>query len=93
MCRYGDLVKWVECIPLPYKSSKNSARGLLEGVLSRYKAPGEVLIDQGREFIEEFRTLLEQHEIIHRLEYEEHPQSDGLTEQMVQTMKRALRKC
>ena len=85
--------KWVELIPLPSKSSKNSARGLLEGVLSRYGAPGEILTDQGREFMGEFQTLLNKHEITHRLASREHPQSDGLAERMVQTMKRALRKC
>ena len=85
--------KWIELIPLPSKSSKDSARGLLEGVLSRYGAPGEILTDQGREFIGEFQTLLNQHEITHRLSSREHPQSDGLAERMVQTMKRSLRKC
>ena len=44
------ITKWVELIPLPSKSSRNSARGLLEGVLSRYGALGEILTDQGREF-------------------------------------------
>ena len=46
--------KWVELIPLPSKSSKDSARGILEGVLNRYGAPGEILTNQGREFIGEF---------------------------------------
>ena len=46
--------KWVEPIPLPSKSSRDSARGFLEGVLSRYGAPGEVLTDQGKEFLVEF---------------------------------------
>ena len=41
----------------------------------------------------EFQTLLNKHEITHRLASREHPQSDGLAERMVQTMKRALRKC
>ena len=50
--------KWVELIPLPSKSSKDSARALLDGVLSRYGAPGEILTDQGREFQGEFQTLL-----------------------------------
>ena len=40
--------KWVELIPLPSKSSRDAARGLLECVLSRYGAPGEILTDQGR---------------------------------------------
>ena len=85
--------KWIELIPLPSKSSRDSARGLLEGVLSRYGAPGVILTDQGTEFEGDFQTLLAKHEITHRLASREHPQSDGLAERMVQTMKRALRKC
>ena len=38
--------KWVELIPLPSKSSKDAAWALLDGVLSRYGAQGEVLTDQ-----------------------------------------------
>ena len=85
--------KWVELIPLPSKSSKDSARTLLEGVLSRYGAPGEVLTDQGREFQGEFQTMLAHHEITLRLTSREHPQFDGLAERMVQTKKMGLRKC
>ena len=85
--------KWVELIPLPSKCSKDAARALPEGVLSRYGAPAEVLTDQGSESKEEFQTLLSQHEVTHRLASREHPQSDGLAERMVQTMKQALRKC
>ena len=50
--------KWVELIPLPSNSSQVSACGLLEGVLSRYEASGEVLTDQGREFMVELHPLL-----------------------------------
>ena len=32
-------------------------------------------------------------EITHRLTSREHPQSDGLTERMVQTLKQSLRRC
>ena len=85
-----NFTKWVELIPLPFKSSKYAARGLLDGVLSRRRG---VTPDQGREFQGEFQTLLEKHEITHRLASREHPQFDGLAERMVQTMKRALRKC
>ena len=67
--------------------------GLLDGVLSRDGAPGEILTDQGKKFAGEFQTLLAKHEITHRLASHEHPQSNGLAERMVQTMKRALRKC
>ena len=34
--RLEHFTEWVEFIPLPSKSSKNSARGLLDGVLSRW---------------------------------------------------------
>ena len=85
--------KWVELIPLPSKSSRDSTRGLLQGVLSRYGASGEILTDKGAEFKGEFQKLLAKHEISHRLASREHPQADGLAERMVQTMKRALRKC
>ena len=65
--------KWVELIPHPSKSSKDAARALLDGVLSRYGAPGEVLTDHGREFQGEFQTLLAAYEITHRLSSREHP--------------------
>lgn len=85
--------KWVELISLPSKPSKDSVRGLLEGVLSRYGAPQEILSDQGREFIGEFQTLLVKHEITHKPSSREHLQLDGRVKRVVQTMKRALRKC
>ena len=65
LVRIEHFTKWVELIPLPSKSSKDAARALLDGVLSRYGAPGEVLTDQGREFQGEFQTLLSQHAITH----------------------------
>ena len=52
--------KWVELTPLPSKCSKDAARALLEGVLSRYGALAEVLTNQGSEFKGEFQTLLSQ---------------------------------
>ena len=85
--------KWVELIPLPSKPSKNSARRFLEGVRSRYKAPKEMLTNLGHEFMGEFQHLLTQHENTHALASGEHPESNGLVERMVHTMKRALRKC
>ena len=42
--------KWVELIPLKSKTSAGTAHGFLEGVPSRYGAPGEVITDQGGEF-------------------------------------------
>ena len=73
----------MELIPLPSKSSANAARGLLEGVLSRYGAPKEVVTDRGGEFQAEFDDLLTKHEITHRLASRDHLQADGPAERMV----------
>jgi transposase InsO family protein len=82
--------KWVEHVPIPKKSSKYTAEAL-KRVLTMFGAPAEVLIDQGEEFEEEFAELLESLLIDHRVTSRNHPQSDGLAERMVQTIKAALR--
>ena len=83
--------KWIELVPIPTKKSHHTAAAL-RGVLCRYGAPAEVLTDQGDEFQGEFADLLRKLLIDHRLTSRDHPQSDGLAERMVQTVKEALRK-
>jgi transposase InsO family protein len=83
--------KWIELVPIPEKTSHHTA-GALRGVLCRYGAPAEVLTDQGEEFQGEFAELLTKLLIDHRLTSRDHPQSDGLAEGLVQTVKEALRK-
>ena len=61
--------------------------------MSRYRAPHEILTDKRKEFDGAFQTLISKHEITHRMSSYEHLQSSRLAECMVQTMKRALRKC
>ncbi|CAI7795327.1 unnamed protein product [Closterium sp. NIES-53] len=51
----------------------------------------QVLTDQGTEFQGEFKKQLEETGITHRRTSRYHPQSDGLTERLVQTVKRGLR--
>ena len=58
----------------------------------RFGAPGEILTDQGAELEGSFTSLLAGHNITHRTTAKEHPQTDGLAERMVQTMKLSLRK-
>lgn len=83
--------KWIELVPIPEKTSQHTAAAL-RGVLCRYGAPAEVLTDQGEEFQGEFDELCSQLLIDHRVTSRDHPQSDGLAERMVQTIKDALRK-
>jgi hypothetical protein len=82
--------KWIELVPIPEKTSHHTAAAL-RGVLCKYGAPAEVLMDQGEEFQGEFAELLIELLIDHRLTSRDHPQSDGLAERMLQTIKEALR--
>jgi hypothetical protein len=83
--------KWIELVPIPEKTSHYTAAAL-RGVLCRYGAPAEFLTDQDEEFQGEFAELLTKVLVDHRLTSRDHPQSNGLAERMVQTVKEALRK-
>ena len=84
--------KWIELVALSDKFSEGAAYAFLDRVLSRFGAPTEVLTDQGREFLGEFQSLLEQTYVNHRTTSRDHLEVDGLAERMVQIVKRALRK-
>jgi hypothetical protein len=84
--------KWIELVPSPDKSSEGVAYAFLDRVLSHFGAPAEVLTDQGTEFQGEFQVLCDKALIDHRTTSRNHPEADGLTERVVQTVKRALRK-
>ena len=84
--------KWVELVALPNKTAARTAWALVEYILTRLGAPGEVVTDQGSEFRGDFQDVLIHFRIDHRLAYREHPQADSLAERMVQTMKQGLRK-
>jgi len=84
--------KWIELVPSPDKSSEGVAYAFLDRVLSHFGAPTEVLTDQGTEFQGEFQVLCDKALINHRTMSRDHPKVDGLTEHVVQTVKRALRK-
>jgi transposase InsO family protein len=79
-------------VALPDKFIEGAAYSFLDRVLSRFGVPPEVLTDQGREFLGEFKALCKQAMIDHRTTSRDHPEADGLAERMVQTVKRGLRK-
>ena len=54
MIAVGHFTKWVELVPLQHKSSGDVAHAFLDEVLSRFGASGEVLTDQGSEFMGAF---------------------------------------
>jgi hypothetical protein len=83
--------KWVEAIPIKTKTSDEAAAAMLT-LIARYGACAEVVTDQGREFEGTFQELLTQCGIDHRRTSHNHPQSNGLAERAVQTIKACLRR-
>ncbi|CAI7732521.1 unnamed protein product [Closterium sp. NIES-53] len=83
--------KWLEVRAIPSKSSRHVAAAFKEQVIRRFGACAEVLMDLGTELQGEFKNMLEETGITHRRTSRYHPQSDGLTERLVQTLKRGLR--
>jgi hypothetical protein len=61
-------------------------------VLNHFGAPAKVLTNQGTEFQVEFQVLCDKMLINHRTTSRDHPEADGLTERVVQTVNKALRK-
>lgn len=84
--------KTMECVPLPDKHAATTAAAFAQNVLGRYGSCAEVLTDQGSEWKEEFAELLFRAMIDHRWTSAGRPQTDGLAERAVQTIKRALKK-
>jgi hypothetical protein len=84
--------KWIELVALLDKFSEGEAYSFLDRILSRFRAPTEMLTNQGREFLDEFQIQCEQAMIDHRTTSRDHPKADGLVECMVQTVKKGLRK-
>jgi hypothetical protein len=84
--------KHIEVTPLPNILSATVAHAFLHEVLCRFGSPAEVVTDQGSEFKGEFDNLLKDCYIDHRTSSAEHPQSDGLSERCVQTMKKGIAK-
>jgi len=84
--------KFLVVAALPNKASRTVALAFATGVLAHFGAPAEVLTDQGSEFQGEFDQLLLRALVDHRVASPHHPQTDGLAERAVGTLKRALRK-
>ena len=84
--------KWIEFVALLGKFTERVAYIFLDQVHSRFGAPADVLIKQGRDFLGEFQTLLEAAYTDHRTTPRDDLKTDGLTKRMVQIVKRALSK-
>ena len=74
------------------KRPSETRDAFVQAVLTRFGAPAEVLTDRGGEFEAEFAKMLMECYIDHRTTSADHPQTDGLAERMIQTMKMGMKK-
>jgi hypothetical protein len=84
--------KYAELAAIPGKEAQHTAYAFARHVLASHGCPAEVLTDRGLEWASVFAAQLQRHAIDHRLTSPLHPQADGLTERLVQTVKRSLQK-
>ena len=84
--------KHAELIPIPSKDTDVTAHAFLHNVIARFGACAEVVTDQGTEWDSDFYDMLTDAFIDHRRTSANRPQSNGLAERCVQTLKTCLRK-
>ena len=84
--------KQVEIVAIPDKEPATIARVFMDRVICQYGCCAEVVCDNGGEFKGEFAELLSHHFIDQRCTSANHPQANGLSERVVQTLKRSIRK-
>ncbi|KAK3279661.1 hypothetical protein CYMTET_12460 [Cymbomonas tetramitiformis] len=84
--------KYVCLIPLHTKEPVETAQAFALHVIARFGCPAEVVTDNGGEWEKEFAQLLKDNLIDHRTTSQSHPQSNGLSERIVQMTKAALTK-
>ncbi|KAK3241257.1 hypothetical protein CYMTET_48959 [Cymbomonas tetramitiformis] len=79
-------------IPLQSKEPSETAQAFALHIIARFGCPAEVLTDNGGEWEKDFAQLLNDHFIDHRTTFPSHPQSNGLSERIVQMVKASLTK-
>jgi hypothetical protein len=91
MVGIDHFTKFLELEALPTKETVRTSSQLRK-ILGRYGCPGEVLTDRGGEWEAEFDSVCQQAFIDHRRTSAEQPQTNGLAERVVQTVKNSLRR-
>lgn len=84
------LTKWMEAIPLKNNKASTCAEAFVKEIIARYGCPLEVVSDNGHSFNGNFKTCMAQWGIQNLRIAPYHPQSNGLVERCIQTIKRAL---
>jgi transposase InsO family protein len=87
------LTKYPEARALQLADSLSIVPFIYEDIICRHGIPLEITSDRGTEFVNELvRTLCQQYKIRHIITTAYHPQGNGLTERVNQTVKNTLAK-
>ena len=87
------LTKYPETRALQLADSLSIVPFIYEDIICRHRIPLEITSDRGTEFVNELvRTLCQQYKIRHIITTAYHPQGNGLTERVNQTVKNTLAK-
>ncbi len=87
------LTKWAEAKAVKSADAKQMAIFLNENIISRFGCPKILISDRGSHFLNDaIIDLIELFNINHQKNTPYHPQTNGLTERMNQTLVRILRK-
>jgi len=84
--------KWVEVFPVVACTMEITKQLVLTQLIARYGVPEEIVSDNGAAFGPDFKQFCTTRGINHRQITADHPQSNGLAERAVQTIKRSLKK-
>ena len=85
------LTKWPEAFAIETANAQTIIRILYDEVFSRHSVPKEIITDQGREFVNKaMKAFASSFKIKLWPTTAYHPQANGLTEQMNQTIKWGL---
>jgi PHD zinc finger-containing protein len=84
--------KWIEVFPVPKADSATTTRLVLTQLVARYGVPAEIVCDNGTPFKGDFEAFCKEKLIDLHFITPGMPRSNGLAENAVKTVKRALQK-
>ena len=85
--------KWTEAVAVNEANAQNIAKFIHTDIICRHGVPQEITSDRGTEFLNELTTEMERtYRIKHIKTTAYHPQGNGLTERMNQTVKNVISK-
>ena len=87
------LTRWAEAMPIKDCIVAMTTKFLFENVVTRFRGPNILIIDQGTHFVNQLiEQPTEEFQIQHKRTTLNHPQSNGVVEEINKIMENVLRK-